>query len=367
MSKYLEMSMESVDLLLVLLDAHKPHLKPYSSRLRSWIGLLNEYNHVAGTQYKQARTLKKRFERIIDAYKNNRSSIVCENRDLLDKLVEEYNKPYRLINKKELTPDTITIAVASSEESSSNDIDNTSIKFQSNNTDKSNNCVRKRLSKPDVRITDATTKKKSKHSNHDNIFTSFDASEFFGSATTSEESSSQPPPLDTINLGMPRSFNLTNETSVEDIEPQTSLSTAFYPAKKSKNPKNPLYQIKSEKGLPQSFFILDNNKKLIELKSLAPQSNETNAKEFRRNSIPLISKVEPPCGIFRGQKDEPGKPHESVIMTELLNLKKEHRLFQSTILKKLDSIMTLLAHTVDNRQFTIPSREDSLYKHKATR
>lgn len=91
---------ESLDLLLTLLDTHKPHLKPYSCRLSSWFKLLNEYNKTAGTNFKQPRTLKTRFEKVIDLYRTDKTKIQCKNFDLLSKLVNEYNKPYRLIQKQ---------------------------------------------------------------------------------------------------------------------------------------------------------------------------------------------------------------------------------------------------------------------------
>ena len=90
---------ETIDLLVELLETHKPHLKPYSERLKSWVDMLQVYNEVAGTHYKQPRTLKRRFERIVDTYRTDKTLPSCQNPTLLSRLIDEYNKPYRLVQR----------------------------------------------------------------------------------------------------------------------------------------------------------------------------------------------------------------------------------------------------------------------------
>ncbi|CCK72613.1 Dal82p KNAG_0K02500 [Huiozyma naganishii CBS 8797] len=95
----LRRSRESLDLLLTLLNTHKPHLKPYSCRLSSWYALLMDYNTAAGTTLRQPRTLRTRFERIMGLFRTDRALVNCSDPGLLARLVEEYSKPYRLMRK----------------------------------------------------------------------------------------------------------------------------------------------------------------------------------------------------------------------------------------------------------------------------
>ena len=67
------MSFESLDLFLNLLNQYKPHLKPYKNRIKTWERILIEYNLKVGTTYKQYRTLKSKFEKIIDLYQRDKN------------------------------------------------------------------------------------------------------------------------------------------------------------------------------------------------------------------------------------------------------------------------------------------------------
>ncbi|CAL9732563.1 hypothetical protein MOUN0_O00716 [Monosporozyma unispora] len=93
------MSFESLDLFLNLLNQYKPHLKPYKNRIKTWERILIEYNLKVGTTYKQYRTLKSKFEKIIDLYQRDKNLVECDDPKLLDILINEYNKPYRLTQR----------------------------------------------------------------------------------------------------------------------------------------------------------------------------------------------------------------------------------------------------------------------------
>lgn len=102
---------ENDNLLLRLMDKHKPHLKPYAYRLHTWNQVLYEYNAATGCVYRQVRTLKKKFEKL---------RMMCEDADhgqldfgnfeLLNKLVREsdevtssHSSRHRRIQQQEMT------------------------------------------------------------------------------------------------------------------------------------------------------------------------------------------------------------------------------------------------------------------------
>ncbi|KAL3233129.1 Protein DAL82 [Nakaseomyces bracarensis] len=68
-------SQQSAAVLLQLMEKYKPHLKPYAYRLHSWGRVLQDYNEVMGTSYRQVRTIKNKFERLKYLYKNEPGNI----------------------------------------------------------------------------------------------------------------------------------------------------------------------------------------------------------------------------------------------------------------------------------------------------
>ncbi|GAV52842.1 hypothetical protein ZYGR_0AI01240 [Zygosaccharomyces rouxii] len=80
---------EDDDLLLELMDRHKPHLKPYAYRLQTWSQVLEEYNALTDNHYRQTRTLKKKFERLKELYEYDATKIQITDIKRLERLVNE--------------------------------------------------------------------------------------------------------------------------------------------------------------------------------------------------------------------------------------------------------------------------------------
>lgn len=91
MPKMAEKSLSADDcVLLQLMDKFKPHLKPYAYRQDAWSRVLNEYNGLTGSLYRQARTLRVKFEKMKQLCKDShRGNIDLENFELLKKLADE--------------------------------------------------------------------------------------------------------------------------------------------------------------------------------------------------------------------------------------------------------------------------------------
>ncbi|SMN19498.1 similar to Saccharomyces cerevisiae YNL314W DAL82 Positive regulator of allophanate inducible genes [Maudiozyma saulgeensis] len=300
-------SIESIDLLVELLEVHKPHLKPYSERLKSWIDLLEEYNDVAGTHYKQSRTLKKRFERVVDAYRVDKSLPACQNTDLLSKLIEEYNKPYRLLQKSDygqnnLSRSRLPIQVDPSLYQVSNSANkNKNIELQDDNKKGDsttfdvtsnydtplqtireeenepmhntirNHITRKNLKRAKGRVEKISGSIQGQKSGAMNDINSFDMDDLLRSEEQSKESSTQPPPLDTIALGMPRAYEDSDERGCSsDSAAMPSVAagpTRYYSTSTNTNKTGSMYYQSTRTDLPKSIFFIDQNNKLVELTS----------------------------------------------------------------------------------------------------
>lgn len=304
---------ETVDLLVELLETHKPHLKPYSERLKSWVDMLQEYNEVAGTHYKQPRTLKRRFERIVDMYRVDKSLPSCHDPTLLSRLIDEYNKPYRLVQRTDygsvesndinLEPlrdvtnsdgdNIITTKDVSKTVLHGNNVllqpireeENESMNGKTVGTNTEiiqTNQAQKRLLKEVI-----TQKKKQKrnteklnYTTSNNTVPQFDMHDLLQSDALSKESSTQPLPLDTITLGeqlLPRqsSIHSDEETDDQDIDDYRSYSSdpSVSTTKRVKtNGTNLMRKMNNHyqndtvsTDIPKSIFILDKNDKLLEL------------------------------------------------------------------------------------------------------
>lgn len=76
--------------LLRLMDQIKPHLKPYAYRQDAWLRVLNKYNELTGSAYRQARTLRVKFEKMKGLCVNGkRGNMGIEDFELLSKLASE--------------------------------------------------------------------------------------------------------------------------------------------------------------------------------------------------------------------------------------------------------------------------------------
>lgn len=91
------------DLLLRLMDRYKPHLKPYAYRLQTWEQVLEEYNSQTGSKYRQIRTLKKKFEKLRDAYTAGDDKIEVGNLELLQKLLRESHQQTSARSQSQMT------------------------------------------------------------------------------------------------------------------------------------------------------------------------------------------------------------------------------------------------------------------------
>lgn len=80
---------EDDDLLIELMDQYKPHLKPYAYRLQTWSQVLDKYNALTDNNYRQTRTLKKKFERLKELYQCDAGKIQVADIKKLERLVDE--------------------------------------------------------------------------------------------------------------------------------------------------------------------------------------------------------------------------------------------------------------------------------------
>lgn len=318
---------ETIDLLVELLETHKPHLKPYSERLRSWIDMLQEYNEIAGTHYKQPRTLKRRFERIVDMYRSDKSLPSCQNPMLLARLIDEYNKPYRLVHKtdfgsvesndinseplRDVTNDNIISKVPKVTQYGDSALlqpiqeeENESMRAKSNNNDSNNNkdttaeIIQKSQSQKRPLKEHSTQKKKNKKDMEKLNYTAtdivpqFDVHDLLQSDGPSNESSTQPLPLDTITIGeqlQPRHNSMgSDDDEVEtddeqDIEDYRSYSSDPSVSTTKRVKQNGTNLMRKQNNyyrndtlladLPKSIFIIDKNDKLVELTTTDNCSN----------------------------------------------------------------------------------------------
>lgn len=86
---------ETNDLLLGLINNHKPQLKDVPYRGDTWRVFLEEFNFITGSFLKEYTTLRVRFEDIIKTYKEgDRSSIKCSDLVLVKKLCDDCDWPY---------------------------------------------------------------------------------------------------------------------------------------------------------------------------------------------------------------------------------------------------------------------------------
>lgn len=90
--------------LLQTMDKFKPHLKPYAYRQDAWLKVLNEYNSSTGSLYRQARTLRVKFEKMkLLCEDENRGKIDVHSFELLKKLADETNeRKTRRANRKKI-------------------------------------------------------------------------------------------------------------------------------------------------------------------------------------------------------------------------------------------------------------------------
>lgn len=79
--------MDTDELLLKLMLQYRPHLRPYAQRLATWELVLQRYNSAANTNYRQSRTLRKKFERLRHLYTHDRSKLTDRQCEFLDPLV----------------------------------------------------------------------------------------------------------------------------------------------------------------------------------------------------------------------------------------------------------------------------------------
>ena len=389
---------ESIDLLLELLDVHKPHLKPYSGRLKSWLELLGEYNSVAGTHYKQSRTLKKRFERVVQAYKADRSRIVCRNPQLLDRLVEEYCKPYRPAGKGNsdqedeedvyggdgtgaqphvdgvFQSEQSVVGLSPADDESSREASET---VQCDGTKSNGTTV---VSGKVVGKTargwsgngtgnlpnSNTNSTRQTAGNPARAVSAFDMEDLLRGDEQSKESSSQPPPLDTITLGMPRSFSVSNEGEPESADAPAILATSHYPPTETSkhSPSTPALFA----DLPKTFFVIDRNNRLVEVTSTVTASaTEHPRRQSHPTAASTVAKTHSPSthygkttassprtdlarspqeGISPGSQRVPNDalptPRELRLLAELRDIRREQRLYQSTVMSKLDAILQYL-------------------------
>lgn len=380
---------ESIDLLLELLDTHKPHLKPYSGRLRSWLELLDEYNDVAGTHYKQSRTLKKRFERVVDAYRDDKSRIVCRNSQLLGKLVGEYSKPYKSLGKCNSDQEDEGQMEQyeegpgmqsgrheigeSPEESESGSTDSSEEIRSSNGGDASSRAMPrvvasiasngKEVSKGGPRfasgrdrgggnsaIATETGPASGPASGPTPTISAFDMEELLRTDDQSKESSSQPPPLDTITLGMPRSFSVSNDGEADNTDNPSILATSHYPPTASATS-----QIFSD--LPKTFFIIDRNNRLVEVTSSLSSTRDMSTRVQPPTKTQASTASSPRTELGRSPHDPasydklhrqgneaPPTARELRLLAELKDIRREQRLYQSTVMSKMDAILQMLGN-----------------------
>lgn len=77
------------ELLVSLLGEYKPHLQTHSHRMKSWNTLLKEFNRRSGLNYRQTRTLKRRFDKLCSVYLKY-GSVKVTNFETFKQLVFEF-------------------------------------------------------------------------------------------------------------------------------------------------------------------------------------------------------------------------------------------------------------------------------------
>lgn len=83
---------DSIDILLELINKHKPFKKPKDLGLRrkAWKLVLERYNLLASINYLDYRPLQKKFKAVVKNYLDANSLTDCSNKELLQKLTTEY-------------------------------------------------------------------------------------------------------------------------------------------------------------------------------------------------------------------------------------------------------------------------------------
>lgn len=81
--------------LLQLMDKYKPHLKPYAYRQGAWLRLLEDYNEITGSVYRQTRTLRVKFNKLKALCGKNSDQTADGNLELLQKLAGETDSATR--------------------------------------------------------------------------------------------------------------------------------------------------------------------------------------------------------------------------------------------------------------------------------
>lgn len=207
-----------LDALLSLMDKHKPHLKPYTRRLQSWNAMLVEYNTVTGAKFKQPRTMRRRFEKLMESYQVDKHSVKCSDRSLLKRLIAEYNIPYRVLQKEveeekyrrkmnmPIPHDKIQIEVPILAQDLREEEEEEKEKEDQESQQEPN---------------ELTPKLPKKY-----CFANGLAITPIDESTDSRKQSSTPPPLDTITLGMPRnSYFDSSQPTTQDSVDQTAPSS----------------------------------------------------------------------------------------------------------------------------------------------
>lgn len=77
------------ELLVTLLVKYRPHLQTHSHRMKSWQNLLDEFNSLSGLNYRQTRTLKRRFEKLRSVYARF-GNVNVTNVDIFKQLVSQF-------------------------------------------------------------------------------------------------------------------------------------------------------------------------------------------------------------------------------------------------------------------------------------
>lgn len=172
------------------MDRYKPHLKPYAYRLHTWSQVLDEYNRTTGSRYRQIRTLKKKFEKLTEAYEGQEETIHAGNIELLEKLMRESNQISGRSHSQHRKPQ------------------------QANGASSPPTKIRQeRKLSLEEHITYGSSK----------ILESSDSREFHG------DMQQQPPPLDSITIGYPHSQSRRDSrVSTTSSASQPSIPTASY-------------------------------------------------------------------------------------------------------------------------------------------
>lgn len=193
---------DNEDLLLRLMERYKPHLKPYAYRLQTWEQVLEEYNQQTGTRYRQIRTLKKKFEKLRDAYDEGGDKIEVGNLELLQRLIRESKQPVTVRGQSQLkknhaieasngSADSMPVIVRQSNDSFSNDMTFKETSNEGNDSSSSNN------------------------------------------ASAESSGPNQPPPLDSITIGFPHSHaqpHSESKVSATSSPSQRSIASSSYKA-----------------------------------------------------------------------------------------------------------------------------------------